>query len=776
MENLSGKTLGRYRLEALLGRGGMAEVWRARDTKLERTVAVKVILASFADDEQFLSRFHQEARLVASLEHPNVLPIYDFGEEADLPFLVMPYLDGGTLRDRMRGEPVPFPLAASWIRQLGDALDAAHAAGILHRDVKPANVLLGKGDRLALADFGIARMLESITRLTATGMVVGTPVYMSPEQAQGRPASPASDRYALAVIAFELLTGKPPFDGESALSLMHQHVTSPVPSAVASNAALPAGVDGVFLRALSKDADERPLSGRALAEELATMLGTGIPAPLEAPTARWPAPGEASGAGRETTVLESLPKPTPIPATPRPGSPLLSSEATVTAREPASAAGWGKVLTTTAAIVVVFGGIGIVSLRNRGKEPTSLVPPRTQQRAAVPTPSAPASPAAAPTPAPETVVVVERAVPPTPRPPRLDFLVTAFEKAVAESRLSPPAERNALDAMADLRREFPDAREVSTCERRLVKALAAELESRGKGPGVGGASSRAAEIPAVPPAQEPPAPRRSPSDERAELAAARARLDPAAKANHRLEKRDFEAALATARASLAKRPGNPESVAMSLYAQGGLEYLAGNDVAAGRLLVGARRENVARGSASGVRDLPGLLGRLSMLNAAPTGWELALLYGDARGEAERLIAKDVFERPGDVRALMGRAILHHIRGEADAALSDATTAWKRKGSAPGGPGIALFAGEECERLGRWEDAFRWYGEVSRGKGAVAAQGALRGGKVARDHLGKKDEAAELLRAGCAGGSAEACREVGESPTPAAGPRRRLPRR
>jgi serine/threonine protein kinase len=189
MTDLTGRTLGRYRLESLLGQGGMAEVWRATDTMLARTVAVKVIHASFAQDPHFAERFLREARVVASLEHPNILPVYDFGDEGGIPFLVMPHLPGGTLRDRLQGVPAPLGVAASWIRQLADALDAAHAAGVLHRDVKPANVLFGRDDRLFLADFGIAKMVETMTGLTATGVVVGTPVYMAPEQAQGQPAS-----------------------------------------------------------------------------------------------------------------------------------------------------------------------------------------------------------------------------------------------------------------------------------------------------------------------------------------------------------------------------------------------------------------------------------------------------------------------------------------------------------------------------------------------------------------------------------------------------------
>ena len=270
-----GRTLGRYRLEELLGRGGMAEVYRATDEKLGRTVAVKVILAVHARDPRFLERFLREARLVAALDHPNILPVYDYGDAEGVPYLVMPFLPGGTLRDRMGGTPFPLGRAVSWVRQLADALDAAHAAGILHRDVKPANVLVRADERLALADFGIAKMLESTTGLTVTGMVVGTPIYMAPEQAQGRPATPASDRYALAVLAYELLSGKPPFDGESALSLMHQHVTVPAPPLSAWVRGLPDGLDPVFERALAKEPGRRPPTCLAFADGLAAFVSAG---------------------------------------------------------------------------------------------------------------------------------------------------------------------------------------------------------------------------------------------------------------------------------------------------------------------------------------------------------------------------------------------------------------------------------------------------------------------------------------------------------------------
>ncbi len=272
MADLTGCRLGRYQLEELLGRGGMAEVYKAHDEKLDRAVAVKVIRPVHAEDEGFLERFLREARLVAQLEHAHILPVYDFGEEQGRPYLVMPLVHGGTLLERLQAASPPRALISEWLAQLGSALDAAHAKGILHRDIKPANVLVGEGDRLLLADFGIARMWHSSTGLTATGTVVGTPIYLAPEVAQGAKASPASDRYSLAVIAYEMIGGSPPFRAENPLSILHQHVTSPVPALALRMGDLPPEVDTVFLRALAKAPEERPRSGRELALALGDLL------------------------------------------------------------------------------------------------------------------------------------------------------------------------------------------------------------------------------------------------------------------------------------------------------------------------------------------------------------------------------------------------------------------------------------------------------------------------------------------------------------------------
>jgi serine/threonine-protein kinase len=560
MTDLTGRTLGRYRLESLLGRGGMADVWRAADVKLARTVAVKVIHASYARDPQFAERFLREARVVASLEHPNILPVYDFGDEDGIPFLVMPHLPGGTLRDRLRGAPAPLGLAAGWIRQLADALDAAHAAGVLHRDVKPANVLIGKDDRLFLADFGIAKMVETMTGLTATGVVVGTPLYMAPEQAQGQPASPATDRYALAVVVYEILAGRPPFEGDNPLSLMHQHVSTPAPALSSRVGGLPAGLDGVLAAALSKDPAARPPTCRALADAVSAFLPTGA-MPVAGPAA-WGTPPAGTTA---PTVIRT-------PPAGRPPSLTSAATALTSVRRSRRGIAWG-----VAAGAVALAGLALVwTGRWNGGKPAAAAP--TPAPTTAPTPA----PTAAPTPAPTQ--------PPTPAPPA-----------------RPPAA--AIQA--------PKA----------------------------GTSAPA------PPAAPVPHP----------LAAVRERLDVTKKPDHRLSKDDFRFALETARGVAAEHPNNADARALATYAEGGLAYVAGKDEAAGALAAEAALAFKSVGKQDH-RGLQHLIVRPDGSVVPPRGWELAVAYGDARGEAMGLLDAAVRENPRDVRAQRARAVFRRLHG------------------------------------------------------------------------------------------------------------------
>ncbi len=271
----AGTVLGRYRLLDKAGVGGMSEVWRAEDETLKRIVAVKVILGPVAADSTFRERFLREARLVAGLEHPNVLPVFDYGtaiiDAADVSYLVMPLVAGGSLKGRAVG-PVPPALAISWLSAVAAALDHAHSKGILHRDVKPGNVLMDAQGRPLLADFGLARSAEVSSGLTATGTVLGTPLYMAPEQAMGMALDGRADQYALAVIAFELLAGRVPFSAESPLAVLHQHVSTPPPPLSTLLPGTAASVDAVLSRGLAKKPEDRFGSCSAFVAALGAAL------------------------------------------------------------------------------------------------------------------------------------------------------------------------------------------------------------------------------------------------------------------------------------------------------------------------------------------------------------------------------------------------------------------------------------------------------------------------------------------------------------------------
>ena len=278
----TGTVLGRYRLTERAGVGGMSEVWKAEDETLKRTVAVKVILGPVAAESTFRERFLREARLVAGLEHPNVLPVFDYGTATidgdEVSYLVMPLVAGGSLKGRVAG-PVPPSLAIAWLSAIASALDHAHAKGILHRDVKPGNVLLDSQGRPLLADFGLARSAEVSSGLTATGTVLGTPLYMAPEQATGAALSGRADQYALAVIAFELLAGRVPFSAQSPLAVLHQHVTSPPPPLSSVLPGTSPAVDAVLARGLAKEPADRFESCGAFVAALGAALGVTGTAP-----------------------------------------------------------------------------------------------------------------------------------------------------------------------------------------------------------------------------------------------------------------------------------------------------------------------------------------------------------------------------------------------------------------------------------------------------------------------------------------------------------------
>jgi len=262
----------RYRDAQLIARGGMGEIYRATDQELARVVAVKVLADRYAEDDEIRERFRREALTAARLSgNANIVTIFDVAEHDGRPMIVMELMPGGSLEKRLSGSPCSPAQALDWLDQAAAALDAAHAAGIVHRDVKPGNLLLDGEGRLHVADFGIASAADLFS-FTQTGTILGTAGYLSPEQARGERAAPASDRYALAVVAWELLAGRRPFAADNPTTEATAHVHARVPSIHDANPALPRSYDAIFRRALAKDPALRYASAAEFVGELRREL------------------------------------------------------------------------------------------------------------------------------------------------------------------------------------------------------------------------------------------------------------------------------------------------------------------------------------------------------------------------------------------------------------------------------------------------------------------------------------------------------------------------
>src|SRR3954454_1188293 len=262
---------GRYKLEHPLGRGGMSEVYAAEDLELGRRVALK-LLAPDADS----ARFEREARAVAALAHPNVMQLYDYGEDHERPYMVLEYVPGGTLEERLaeaNGEPLPDEESRLIAAGVAAGLAHAHARGVVHRDLKPANVLFDEEGRPKLADFGIARMAAGEGTLTEAGTVLGTAAYISPEQAMGSPATPASDVYSFGVMLYRMLTGRLPFESNNPMDLVALHRDKEPPPITDFREDAPALLESAATAALAKDPADRPADGAALLAALGVPAG-----------------------------------------------------------------------------------------------------------------------------------------------------------------------------------------------------------------------------------------------------------------------------------------------------------------------------------------------------------------------------------------------------------------------------------------------------------------------------------------------------------------------
>ncbi len=264
---MNNQKIGRYEVRAELGRGGMATVFRAYDPNFERDVAIKVLPEVFLHDPQFRVRFEREAKTIALLEHPAIVPVYDFGESENQPYIVMRYMSGGTLGDRLKQGALPLEEASRLINRLAPALDAAHARGVIHRDIKPGNILFDQYGNAFLSDFGIAHLgAEGVTTMTG-GSALGTPGYMSPEQVTGdRKVDGRSDIYALGVLVYQMLSGRLPYSADTPAQVMMMHVLQPVPEILQNRPDLPVGCDAIITRAMAKNPDDRFSTAGEMAE------------------------------------------------------------------------------------------------------------------------------------------------------------------------------------------------------------------------------------------------------------------------------------------------------------------------------------------------------------------------------------------------------------------------------------------------------------------------------------------------------------------------------
>jgi tRNA A-37 threonylcarbamoyl transferase component Bud32 len=425
MEDLSGRQFGSYRIVAPLGEGGMASVYKAYQASTDRYVVLKILPPYFAHDPTFVARFEQEAKIVARLQHPHILPVFDFGRQDGYTYIVMPYVESGSLADLLEKGPLPLSQALIVVNQVGDALDYAHSFGVVHRDVKPGNILIDRRGNCLLTDFGIARMVEGTTALTRTGGTIGTPAYMSPEQIRAEPLDGRSDLFSLGIVLYEMATGRPPFRADTPLAVYVKQLNDPLPSPRSYKPDLPEGVERVILKALSKEPADRFQSGA----EMSAALGTAVagtqtqlsPAPRARPAGeRRRLPAWAMGvAGVLGVVALALLALWILGGRLKPGEDVADATEAIATEMPAP-----TISLEPAGAVPATEEVAVAT----GTNPPTAVPPTATSRP--PQPTAAAAPTRTPRPSPTTVPSNTPVPTPTPMP-------TATPRPTAVPTLAP---------------------------------------------------------------------------------------------------------------------------------------------------------------------------------------------------------------------------------------------------------------------------------------------------------------------------------------------------